>query len=155
MRLIAYPSAQKAIQKTTISNLQLIGSQKISQVSDWLNRLKSDAERIGINPSVLRAVTLGKTDTSAISQLFPHLSREVWFRRYMICDASGNIRASSDDRMIGLNIANVEGFSQAVEGGTSVSDIVSSVFYDSDEFGNRADRLPVMYISVPVRNEEG
>ncbi|OOP55978.1 MAG: hypothetical protein AYP45_11960 [Candidatus Brocadia carolinensis] len=50
MRLIAYPSAQKAIQETTIKNLQLIGSRKVSQVNAWLERLK---KRCGAHRSQL------------------------------------------------------------------------------------------------------
>lgn len=155
MRLIAYPSAQKAIQETTISNLQLIGSRKVSQVNDWLNRLKSDAGRITNNPFVVSAVSLTKTDTDTISQFLSRIPCEAGFHRFMISDVSGNVRVSTDDKLIGLNIADVEGFNHAIEGETYVSDILSSVFYDSDEFGYRSDRLPVMYVSAPVRNEEG
>ncbi len=155
MRLIAYPSAQKAIQETTINNLQLFSSKKVSQVIDWLNRLKSDAQRIANNPFVAGAVSVTRTDTNTILQFPSHIPCEAGFHRYMICDVSGNIRASTDDKLIGLDIADIEGFNHALEGNTYVSDILPSVFYDSDEFGNRFDGLPVMYISVPVRNENG
>src|SRR3989337_267582 len=62
MRLIACPSAQKVIQETTISNLQSIGSKKVSQVNDWLHKLKTTAERIANNPLVAEAVNLTKAD---------------------------------------------------------------------------------------------
>ena len=155
MRLIAYPSAQKAIQETTISNLQLVGSKNVSQVNEWLNRLKSDAGRIAKNPFVISAVNLTKTDADTISQFLSYIPYEAGFHRFMISDIFGNVRVSTDDKLIGLNIVDVEGFNHAIEGETYVSDILSSVFYDSDEFGNRSDRFPVMYVSVPVRNEEG
>ncbi|MCF6156931.1 MAG: PAS domain S-box protein [Candidatus Brocadia sp.] len=155
MRLIAYPSAQKAIQKTTISNLQLIGSKKVSQVKEWLNKLKSDAERIAHNPFVVSAVNLTKTDTDTISRFLSHIPLQPGFHRFMISDMSGNVRLSTDDKLIGLNVGDVEGFNQAAEGKTCVSDIVSSVFYDLSDFGNRSEGLPIMYISVPVRNKDG
>ncbi|MEP9412371.1 MAG: PAS domain S-box protein [Candidatus Brocadia sp.] len=155
MRLIAYPSAQKAIQKTTINNLQLICSKKVSQVNEWLNRLKGNAERIALNPFVISAVNLTKTDTDTISQFLSHIPLQPGFRGFMISDMSGNVRLSTDDKLIGLNIGYVEGFNQVAEGKTYVSDIISSVFYDLDEFGNRAEGLPIMYISVPVRNKDG
>jgi PAS domain S-box-containing protein len=154
MRLIAYPSARKAIQEATISNLQSIGSKKVSQVNDWLNKLKSDAERIARNPHAVEAVNSRKTDTDIISQFLSRIPCEGGFHEYMICDAAGNVRVATNNKRIGLNVADVEGFYHAINGKTHVSDIESSVFYDSDEFGNRSDRLPVMYISVPVRNED-
>ena len=73
----------------------------------------------------------------------------------MISDLSGNVRIATNDKLIGLNINDIEGFNSAINGKSYVSDIVHSVFYDSDGFGNRADELPVMYISVPVKNEDG
>ena len=59
MRLIAYPSARKVIQETTVSNLQLIASKKVSRVKDWLNNLKTDAERIA-NNQVAASINLTK-----------------------------------------------------------------------------------------------
>lgn len=155
MRLIAYPSAQKAIQKTTINNLQLIGSKKVSRVNEWLNKLKSNAERIAYDPFVISAVNLTKTDTDTISQFLSHIPSQAGFHRFMISDVSGNVRLSSDDKLIGLNISDVEGFNQAMEGKTFISDVVSSVFYDLDELGNRSEGLPAMYVSVPIRNKNG
>lgn len=155
MRLIAYPSAQKAIQKTTIINLQLIGSKKVSQVNEWLNRLKNDAERIARNPFVVNAVNLTKTDTDSISQFLLHIPCEAGFHRFMISDVSGNVRLSTDDKLIGLNIVDVEGFKHAVEGKTYISDVASSVFSDLDEIGTGSEGLPVMYASAPIRNKDG
>lgn len=155
MRLIAYPSAQKAILETTISSLQSIGSQKVSQVTGWLNRLKSEAERTAHNPLAVHAVHGTNTDTDAISYVLSHTPCEPGFDKYMMCDVSGNVKVSTDTKMIGLNVAGIEGFSHAIEGKTYVSDIQSSVFYDADNFGNRSERLPVMYIAVPLRKEGG
>ncbi|HHT9146329.1 MAG TPA: PAS domain S-box protein, partial [Candidatus Wunengus sp. YC61] len=60
-----------------------------------------------------------------------------------------------DDKPIGLNISDIEGFHRALDGKTYISDIVSSVFYDVDEFGNRSGQLPAMYVFAPIKNEEG
>ncbi|HHT9129875.1 MAG TPA: PAS domain S-box protein [Candidatus Brocadiaceae bacterium] len=155
MRLIAYPTAQKAIQETTIRNLQLIDSKKVSQVHDWVNRLKNNAEIIANNPFVATAATLEKTDMKTVSQVISHIPSESGFHRFMISDLSGNIKVATDDKLIGLNISDIEGFNHVVEGKTYISDIISSVFYDSDEFGNRANGLPSLYVSVPIRNEDG
>src|SRR5574342_345338 len=114
MRLIAYPSAQKVIQETTIGNLQSISSKKVSQVNDWWQKLETTAERIANNPLV-----------------------------------------SADDKLIGLNISDVQGFHRALNGKTYISDIVASVFCDSDEFGNRYEQLPAMYVFAPAKNEDG
>ncbi len=155
MRLIAYPSAKKAIQETTISNLQLIGSKKASQVNDWLRKLKSEAVHAAHNPFVVSAVHLTKTDTDTISQFLSHIPCDAAFLRYVICDASGIVRISTDDKLIGLNIADADGFSHAIAGKVYVSDIEPAVFSDANEFGNRVDRLPVMHVSVPVMNKDG
>lgn len=155
MRLIAYPSAKKAIQETTISNLQLIGSKKTSQVNDWLRKLKSEAVHAAHNPFVVSAVNLTKTDTDTISQFLSHIPCDAAFLRYLICDASGIVRISTDDKLIGLNLADADGFSHAIAGKVYVSDIEPVVFSDANEFGNRADRLTVMHVSVPVRNKDG
>ena len=68
MRLIAYPSARKVIQETTVSNLQLIASKKVSWVKDWLNNLKTDAERIANNPIVAASINLAETDAANIPE---------------------------------------------------------------------------------------
>jgi len=155
MRLIAYPSAQKVIQETTIGNLQSIGSKKVSQVNDWLQKLETTAERIANNPLVAEAVNLTKADADTVSKFLSHIPYDALFHRFMISDVSGNIRISADDKLIGLNISDVQGFHRALNGKTYISDIVSSVFYDSDEFGGRSEQLPAMYVFVPAKNEDG
>ncbi len=155
MRLIAYPTAQKAIQETTIKNLQLVGSEKVSRVNDWVNRLKNNAEIIASNPLVATATTLEKTDMKTISQVISHIPCESGFCKFMISDLSGDIKIATDDKLIGLNISDIEGFGHVVQGKTYISDIMSSVFYEPDEFGNRADGLPSLNVFAPIRNEDG
>ena len=155
MRLIAYPSAQKVIQETTISNLQSIGSKKVSQVNDWLQKLKTTAERIANNPLVAEAVNLTKADADTVSKFLSHIPYDALFHRFMISDVSGNIRISADNKLIGLNISDIQGFNRALTGKTYISDIVSAVFYDADEVGNRSGQLPAMYIFAPAKNEDG
>ncbi|HHT9121495.1 MAG TPA: PAS domain S-box protein [Candidatus Wunengus sp. YC63] len=155
MRLIAYPSAQKVIQETTIGNLQSIGSKKVSQVNDWLQKLETTAERIANNPLVAEAVNLTKADADTVSKFLSHIPYDALFHRFMISDVSGNIRISADDKLIGLNISDIQGFHRALNGKTYISDIVSSVFYDSDEFGNRSEQLPAMYVFAPAMNQNG
>ena len=155
MRLIAYPSAQKVIQETTISNLQSIGSKKVSQVNEWLQKLKTTAERIANNPLVAEAVNLTKADADTVSKFLSHIPYDALFHRFMISDVSGNIRISADNKLIGLNISDIQGFNRALAGKTYISDIVSAVFYDADEVGNRSEQLPAMYIFAPAKNEDG
>lgn len=155
MRLIAYPSAKKAIQETTISNLQLIGSKKASPVNDWLRKLKSEAVHAAHNPFVVSAVNLTETDNDTIFQFLSHIPCDAGFLRYMICDASGIVRISTDDTLIGLNLADADGFSHALEGKAYVSDSEPAVFSDANGFVNKTDRLPAMYVSVPVMNKDG
>ena len=155
MRLIAYPSAQKVIQETTISNLQSIGSKKVSQVNEWLHKLKTTAERIANNPLVAEAVNLTKADADTVSKFLSHIPYDALFHRFMISDVSGNIRISADNKLIGLNISDIQGFNRALAGKTYISDIVSAVFYDADEVGNRSGQLPAMYIFAPAKNEDG
>ncbi|OHB96931.1 MAG: hypothetical protein A2W74_02370 [Planctomycetes bacterium RIFCSPLOWO2_12_38_17] len=155
MRLIAYPSAQKVIQETTVSNLQLIGSKKVSQVKDWLSRVKMSAKRIADNPNIVEVVSSTKIDTSVISELLSCLSQESLFHRFMISDISGAIIASIDDKLIGLDISDLECFNFAIKGKTYVSDIVPSTFFDTDEFGTRSVKLPTMYVAEPLWGENG
>ncbi|MDO8141481.1 MAG: PAS domain S-box protein, partial [Candidatus Brocadiales bacterium] len=155
MRLIAYPSAQKVIQETTIGNLQSICSKKASQVNEWLHKLKITAERIASNPLVAEAVNLTKADADTVSKFLSSIPYDALFHRLMISDVSGNIRISADNRLIGLNISDIEGFNSAVDGRTYISDIVSSAFYDADDFGNRYEQSPDMYVFAPVNNEDG
>ena len=105
MRLIAYPSARKVIQETTVSNLQLIASKKVSRVKDWLNNLKTDAERIA-NNQVAASINL-ETDAANIPEFL--IYRESVFHRFMISDLSGNVRIATNDKLIGLNINDIEG----------------------------------------------
>lgn len=156
MRLIAYPSAQKAIQETTTKNLQLIGSEKVSQVNAWLNRLKDDAEFAARNPFVVSAVDFTDTDADAgtMSQFLSHIPYSAGYLAFMISDVSGKVRLSSDERFIGFSIVDVDGFRYAIEGKTHLSDIKSPVFYDTDKQGKKTGGLSSLHISVPVKNED-
>lgn len=153
MRLIAYPSAQKVIQEITIGNLQSICSGKASQVNEWLHKLKTSAAHIGSNPFVAKAVNLTLTDASAVSQFFSGLPYAGLFERLVISDVSGNILISEDKRLTNLNISDIEGFHHALGGSIYISDIVSTVFHDVDDFVGRFEQLPSMYVFAPVKNE--
>ncbi|MBW7898712.1 Sporulation kinase E [Candidatus Brocadiaceae bacterium B188] len=154
MRLIAYPSAQKAIQEATIKNLQLIGSKKVSQVHAWLNELKSNAEHIACNPFVVNAMDFSDTDADITSQFLSHIPCGTWFHKFMISDVSGDVRLSTDTRLTGLNIMATEGFHYALTGKTYISNAESPFFYDVDDYGHSTGRLPAIIISVPIKNKD-
>src|SRR3990170_7870063 len=102
MRLIAYPSAQKVIQETTIGNLQSICSGKASQVNEWLHKLETTAAHIASNPFVAKAVNLTITDANAVSKFLSGLPYVGLFERLVISDVSGNIIISEDNRLTNL-----------------------------------------------------
>lgn len=155
MRLIAYPSAQKAIQETTTKNLQLIGSEKASQVNAWLSRLKNDAVHAASNPFVISAVELTDSDADTIARFLFQIPCGAGFHSFMICDVSGNVRLSSNERTIGFNIAAFDGFRHAAGGETYVSESESPVFYDTRVHERDTGALPALLISVPVKNVDG
>src|SRR5574340_1732808 len=134
MRLIAYPTAQKAFQETTISNLQLVGSKKVFQVNDWFRKLKNKAERIARNPFTAVATNLIKTDSTTISQFISHIPYVTDFYGFLISDLSGIVRVSTNNKLIGFDISNNEGFDHAIRGMTYLSDIPSLFSHDSDKF---------------------
>ena len=131
MRLIAYPTAQTTIQETTISDLQSIGSQKVSQVADWLNTLKQNALQISQNPFVTSVVSLEKADVNTVLPFISHVSCDAGFRVFIISDASGVVRLSTDNSIIGKNISGVEWFNSINQGKTHISDNIPLVFSNS------------------------
>lgn len=68
MRLIAYPTAQKAFQETTLNNLQLAGSKRVFQINDWLKKLKDDAGHIAHNTFVAAATSMINADKNTNAQ---------------------------------------------------------------------------------------
>ena len=155
MRLIAYPSAQKIIQETTISNLQSIGSEKVSQINDWFSKLRNHAESIARNPFVVAAVQLTKTDIDTISQFISRIPCDTSFHGYVLSDISGIIRVATDKTLIGMDISKSEGFDYAAKGVISVSDSVPTAFYDPNELGYRSMGIPAIYFWVPIKNGSG
>lgn len=155
MRLIAYPTAQKAIQETVTNNLQLIGSKRVFQINDWLNKLKSHALRVANNSFVAAAANLTKTDSHINSEFISHIPYTEYFRGFIISDLSGTILVSTDNRLIGLNIADSDGFTYAMKGMAHISDIVPSFLSDLSKTGNQSSELPLICTSMPIRNGNG
>lgn len=155
MRLIAYPTAKKAIQETVTDNLQLVGSKRVFQVNDWLNKLKNHAVYIANNSFTAAAAILTKTDDNINSQFISHIPYAQYFRGFCISDLSGTIHVSTDNKLVGLNITDSEGFVYAIKGMTHISDTVPSVFYDLNKLGNQPPGLPLVCVSMPIRNGNG
>jgi len=156
MRLIAYPSARKAIHETTISNLQLTGSKAVFQINDWLNVLKNDTKHIARNPSVIAAASGHTREKNNIgSDLISRFSEVKGLTEYLISDITGNIKTSSDPKVIGLNIAQSEGFNVALKGTTSFSEISPLTFFESSVAKNWSSNLKTLYTFVPVKNNKG
>ncbi len=155
MRLIAYPSAEKAIQEATISNMQLIGTKKADQVTGWLNSLKADTERIAKDPFIVDNVGEAKTDANAVTQFLSCMPCESKFEQCMVSDVQGNVTASTDDGLVGSNMSGFIGFHTALEGKTFVSDIIPSFFPNSDGFEDWQEEPPAMYVAAPVSVEQG
>ena len=155
MRLIAYPTAQKAIQETTISDLQTIGSKKVSRVNDWLHKLKDNAEHFSNSPLVLTAANLSKIDGDFVSQLISHISGEDGVRNVIVADSAGVIRLSTEVQLIGLNVSRYEGFEKAVGGVTSVNDVTP--FSQQNLFGLQSQDTEThsIFVSAPVKDDNG
>ena len=85
MRLIAYPTATKAIQDSEIRNLQSFGSRKALQVRNWLDRLKSGAGRVARNPMVRDATNVTHPDRDTITKSISQMPCEAEFNGFIIC----------------------------------------------------------------------
>jgi two-component system, sporulation sensor kinase E len=154
MRLIAYPTAQKAFQETTINNLQLIGSKRVFQINDWLKRLKDDAEHIAHNPFVAAATSMIKADKNTNSQFIAHIPYTKNFQGFIIGDLSGIIRIATDDSLIGLDFSEDKGFHRAIKGITSVAEDPLLTLDTSNDLINPPMKSST-YISSPIRNGRG
>ncbi|MDR4509516.1 MAG: PAS domain S-box protein [Candidatus Brocadiaceae bacterium] len=155
MRIIAYPIAQKAIQETTISNLQFIRSKEVFRINDWLLLLKDKAARIVANPVVVAAAHSGKMDINTSSQSVSSMILEGFFTGFFIADMRGIINASPDNRLIGLNISKNKGFGRAMKGITSFSEIVSTDVFDTGDWKSWPIELNTLHAFVPIKKETG
>lgn len=153
MRLIAYPTAQKAFQETTISNLQLVGSKRVSQINDWLNTLRNTSEHLAHNLALKSATDITKAPADTISQFIAHISSEVNFHKCIVSNISGIIIASTDDKLIKLDISHSEGFQHAIKGISYISYTPSSPFYGQDKLINQPSGILPVCISLPIRGE--
>lgn len=153
MRLIAYPTATKAIQDTEIRNLQSLGSRKASQVRSWLDRLKSGAGRVARNPVVRDAANVTHPDHDSITKAISQIPCEAEFNGYIICDVSGAIRLATDARLIGSDIKDSEAFRSAMGGKTFISDITRAPLA-AERAGNGENGLPAMHVTAPIKNED-
>ncbi|UJS19019.1 MAG: PAS domain S-box protein [Candidatus Jettenia sp.] len=151
MRLIAYPTARKSFQETTISNLQLVGSKRVSQIHDWLNTLRNTAEHLTHNLPLISATDLTKVPADTILQFIAHISPEVNFHEFIVSDTSGIITASTNERLIKLDISHSEGFQHAIKGISYISDTHSSLFHGQGKLTNQPSGLLPVCISLPIR----
>jgi len=154
MRLIAYPTAKKAIQETETRNLQLFGTRKASQVRDWIGRLKNSAEHTACNPSVREAANVNLPVRDGVAKFISQIPCETEFNGYMICGVSGNIKLATDAQLIGSDIKDSEVFRSAVDGKTFISDVTCAPL-GAERAGNWESGSPAMYASAPIKNEDG
>lgn len=151
MRLIAYPTARKAIHETTINNLQLITSKKAFLLNDRLKKIRRDAEHLAKNPFMAAAVCLAKADNTTTTRFVSLLSTENNLHEFIISDIDGNICVSTDGSIIGLNIAGSKGFLQAGGGEICFSETPPITTFDTLEAQNWQAIFNTLYAYIPIK----
>jgi hypothetical protein len=155
------------------SNLQVILNANAEALRAWSATVKSDAENLADDPSLITLVMalLQKTErgTPAASQLLaaPELAAlraklNPWLDRrgytgFVVLDTNGMILASRRDPLIGLTepASSLEEFFSALRGESRVTKPIQSLAMLPDASGKIRTGVPTMFATAPIKSADG
>lgn len=152
MRLVVYPKAQRALQKSLIQNLQSVGHKQAELIKGWIEERKGDVRVIAENPFTLLATRITMEDERfwRLLSYAEYIKYEYGYKEISISDAEGIVHLSTMKGKVGTNISEYEYFKQAMDGATFVSQIYPSEIPIENEFGQLELGLPTMIVSTPI-----
>ncbi len=152
MRLVVYPKAQNALQKSLIQNLQSVGHKQAELIKGWIEERKGDVRVIAENPFTLLAskVTVNDKRFWRLLRYTHYIRYEYGYKGVIISDAEGTVHVSTKKGEIGTNISEQEFFKKAIVGETFASQIIPSRVPIENEYGRIEVGVPTMVVATPI-----
>ncbi|MEE9584951.1 MAG: cache domain-containing protein, partial [Candidatus Brocadiales bacterium] len=156
-RVIFYPKIRKAFQEDKIRDLENVGYKQANIITAWMNERKFDARAFANEYLVSSFAEFSPGDRQFV-RLTSHLHflKDTYgYKEISIIDNSGEIKVSTRDDLIGVNVSGFDYFQGAKREKTFVSSIRPSVFPILNEYVEMEKGVPTLFVLSPVRDEAG
>ncbi|MGQ3683658.1 MAG: PAS domain S-box protein [Candidatus Loosdrechtia sp.] len=157
LRVVAYPRVQSDLREIIIRNLDGIGQKQAELVTNWIHERMMNVRAIAMNPFMAKgaAVTSKDKDYGNIVQFLEVVKNEFGYKGILVSNGSGIITVATEGERIGNDISGTDYFEEAFRGKTYVSGIVPSEIPLISEYGEKELGLPTMFVSSPLRDNDG
>ncbi|MFQ5956329.1 MAG: cache domain-containing protein, partial [Candidatus Brocadiales bacterium] len=153
-RAIIYPEVWKAFQEARIRDLESVGYKQANIITSWMEERTYDAKSFA-NEFLTSSFTKFSPSDEQFAKLTTHLRllRDTYgYKEISIIDNSAEIKVSTRDDLLGVNVGEFDYFQEASKGKTFVSNIRPSVFPIHNEYGEMERGVPTILVSSPVRD---
>ncbi|MEE9584329.1 MAG: cache domain-containing protein, partial [Candidatus Brocadiales bacterium] len=153
--MIIYPSVWKAFQEARIRDLESIGYKQGKIITAWLEERIYDAKSFA-NEVLTSSFTRFSPGDEQFARLTSHLRflRDTCgYKEISIIDNLGEVKVSTRDDFIGINVGEFDYFQEASKGKAFVSNIRPSSFPIANESGEMERGVPTLFVSTPIRDE--
>lgn len=155
---ISYMNTGKAVRSALTDTLRQNSALTADQISSWLSDQKvnmSSWSEQGVFTDALDTGFMGVfAKEEAASQLAGMVNKYKMFSAMGLADQSGNIVASSDPELIGVDISGTQSFTSAISGANVVSDPLSMDEIKGSKVSGGISSM-VFFIASPVQTSDG
>ncbi|MDR4507498.1 MAG: PAS domain S-box protein [Candidatus Brocadiaceae bacterium] len=148
---MAFPKAQKDLEKALIRNLEGVKQKQLEIVKLWFHERKQDARVVGKNTSVLLERGLVDNDFSKLQDYTEMLRTEYGYKAVCVTSRDGLVLAATEESLTGSNIMDQPYCREALNGNLFLSKIQPSIQGEKTQVVNGADSS-TMFISVPLND---
>ncbi|MCB7129305.1 MAG: HAMP domain-containing protein [Candidatus Brocadiales bacterium] len=156
-RAVIYPKIWMAFEEDKIRDLENVGYKQANLITAWMNERKYDAEAFA-NEFLVSSFTEFSPGDEQFARLTSHLCflRDTYgYKEISVIDNSGEIRVSTTNDLIGVNVSKFDYFQEAGKGKTFVSSIRPSVFPILSEDVKMETGVPTLFVLSPIRDRTG
>ena len=137
---------RKALDKAIHQQMSEVNAATVRQVDDWIKAKQLDLEQWASRPEYLDMLVQKGTNSGLQASINAELGsikkRYGFYDEIQICDAKGDVVASSNPKYIGtINIKDRKYFQMAIKGQAAVSEVLAS----------RATQNPIVVLATPIR----
>ncbi|MCF6158084.1 MAG: HAMP domain-containing protein [wastewater metagenome] len=160
MRMVIYPITFETLKREIIKDLEIATRKQAELVTRWVEKCRSDAQRIANNPFVLQLVQ-STPESGEHTELFRKLDETGYFdylwkefghKEVFISDPGGVVRIASEQEFVGMDISAKDYFRSAISGASFTSGIISSDIPLENESGIGEVGMPALFVSEPIKD---
>ncbi len=156
-RLIIFPKVWKAFQDMRIKDLESVGHKQAEFTSAWMKERKTDVATTAREYLVSSFLKFnpGDKEFQELTSYLQYMAENYGYKEISLADNQGKIRVSTRKDFLGLNIAGVDYFQEALKGNLLISQVHPSAFPIENESGEIEKGVPTLFVSGPVRDDKG